>query len=348
MRLAPRFAAILVLSWLCSRAIPAQQAPTTSGSAPGMTLDVVVTPKNGAPVAGLEQQDFTILDNKVPQTIDSFRALRGRDAQLQAIIVVDDVNTNFDRVAFERSEIDKFLRADGGNLAFPTALAVLTDAGLQTPGSFSSDGHALAAALDQVHVPLHTVLKSGGVYSAVERFELSLKALYQLASEQAKTPGRKIVLWVSPGWPLLSGPGVEEQMDDRQRQQIYDNVVSLSSFLRLARITLYSVDPLGTADFAGRAFYWQAFTKGISKPGQADYGDIALQVLAVQSGGLAFNTSNDVAGELRKCVADAQTYYEISFVPSADQKPATFHQVEVKVAKPGLTARARQGYYAQP
>jgi hypothetical protein len=28
----------------------------------------------------------------------------------QALVVVDDVNTCFDRVAFERSEIDKFLR----------------------------------------------------------------------------------------------------------------------------------------------------------------------------------------------------------------------------------------------
>jgi len=35
-------------------------------------LDAVVTPKSGPPVSALQQQDFTILDNDVPQTITSF------------------------------------------------------------------------------------------------------------------------------------------------------------------------------------------------------------------------------------------------------------------------------------
>jgi hypothetical protein len=43
-------------------------------------LDVVVTPNGGAPVAGLEQKDFTVLDNKVAQPIASFEALGGEKA----------------------------------------------------------------------------------------------------------------------------------------------------------------------------------------------------------------------------------------------------------------------------
>ena len=161
-------------------------------------------------------------------------------------------------------------------------------------------------------------------------------------------PGRKFILWISPGWPLLSGPGVEEQMSEKQRQQIFANVVGISNLLRQGRITLYSIDPLGSADFAGRAFWWEAFEKGISKPNQADWGDIALQVLAVQSGGLAFTTDNDITAMLQRCVADAQAYYEISFVPSLEQKRATYHHVEVRVAKSGAVARARQGFYTEP
>ena len=344
-----RLSVFLLLATLGSSPAFAQNPGSSTNPFTGViSLDVVVTPKSGPPVADLQQQDFSITDNKVPQTISSFRVVRGRDAQVEVILVVDDVNTGFDRVAFERSEIDKFLRDDKGYLSYPTTLAILTDSGLNIQEAPSTDGNALSASLDQFNIPLHTVLRSAGIYGADERFELSLNALYQLAHREANRPGRKIFLWVSPGWPLLSGPGVELQMDDKQRKQVFDNVVRISTLLRLARITIYSVDPLGMSDFSGRAFYWSAFTKGISKASQADWGDIALQVLAVQSGGLALTISNDVAAELHHCLADMQTYYEISYVPSADQKPAPYHQIEVRVARPGLEARTRQGYYAQP
>src|ERR1700734_3047754 len=52
-------------------------------------LDVVVTPKSGPPVSGLQQQDFTILDNKVRQPIASFHALGGSDAPVEGVLVVD-------------------------------------------------------------------------------------------------------------------------------------------------------------------------------------------------------------------------------------------------------------------
>jgi VWFA-related protein len=118
--------------------------------------------------------------------------------------------------------------------------------------------------------------------------------------------------------------------------------------LRQSRITLYSIDPLGSADFLGRAFRWEGFVKGISKPSQAEYGDIALQVIATQSGGLAVNTSNDVAALLQKCMADTKAYYEVSFAPAVNQKRDEYHHLEVRVAKAGVVARTRQGYYSQP
>jgi VWFA-related protein len=311
-------------------------------------LDVVVTPKSGPPVSGLQQQDFTVLDNKVPQTILTFQAVRGREAPIEVVLVVDDVNTGFANIAYERSEIDKFLKTDGGQLTHPIALAFLTDDGMKIQNDFSSDGNALSAALDQYTVGLHTVRRSGGVYSDIERLQISMKALFQLATREAGRPGRKIILWISPGWPLLSGPGVEQQMDSKQRQQIFDNVVELSTLLRQGHVTLYSVDPLGTADFGGRAFRWEGFTKGISKTNQAEWGNLALQVIATQSGGLALTSSNDITGSVKQCLADTQAYYEISFALPLDQKRNEYHHLEVHLADRKLTARTSQGYYAQP
>jgi VWFA-related protein len=330
-------------------AVRAQQPVSNAKGQPGaITLDVVVTPKSGPPVSGLPQQDFIILDNKGPQTIASFQAFREREAPIEVILVVDDVNTGLEHVAYERSEIDKFLKIDGGRLANPTALAFLADSGLKVQEGFTDDGNALSASLDQYGVGLHSILRSGGIYSAAERFQVSLKALYELVSRESARPGRKFIVWVSPGWPILSGPSVEEQLDNKQRQEIFSEIVQLSTTLREGRITLYSIDPLGTADFEGRAFRWEAFVKGVSKSYQADPGDLALQVLAVQSGGLALTTGNDLAAYLQKCVADAQAYYELSFVPGLDQKRDEYHHLEVRVAKEGVTARTRQGYYSQP
>lgn len=335
---------------LCSTAIFSQQqsTPPPQPANDMVNLDVVVTTKSGPSIAGLQQQDFTVLENKTPVPISSFRAVTANDTPVEVIMVIDDVNTGLSNIAYERTEIDKFFHANGGHLANPTALAFLTDSGIKLQDNFFTDGNALSASLDQYTIGLHSIVRSGGIYSAEERFEVSVKALLELATHEASHPGRKFILWISPGWPLLSGPGVEVQLNDKQRQQIFANVVGISNLLRQGNITLYSIDPLGSADFAGRAFWWEAYEKGISKPNQAEWGDIALQVLAVQSGGLALTTDNDITAMLQRCVADAQAFYKLSFVPSLEQKRATYHRVEVRVAKPGTSARARQGFYTQP
>jgi VWFA-related protein len=343
-----RVGCLLVLTGLfLAKAAVAQQNPPQTATG-DLTLNVVVTQKSGPPISGLEQGDFTVLVNKTPQTITGFKAVRGREAPVEVIMVIDDVNTGIEHIAYERSEIDKFLKLDGGKLSYPMALAFVTDQGIKLQESFSTDGNTLAAALDQYTLSLHSILRSGGIYSAEERFDVSMKSMYELLSHEATRPGRKLVLWMSPGWPLLSGPGVQEQMDYKQQQQIFKEVMQLSDLMRQANLTLYSIDPLGTADFGTRSFWWEDFTKGLSKPSQAEWGNLALQVLAVQSGGLALTTGNDLTQYMQRCVADAQAYYEISFMPTAEQKKnEMYRRIEVKVDKGGATARTRQGYYTQ-
>jgi VWFA-related protein len=308
-------------------------------------LDVVVTPKNGKPVAGLQQQDFTLLDNKVAQSLTSFQAF-GPQAPVEVILVIDAVNATYQTVAFERQQIEKFLQANGNHLAHPTALAVLTDTGTQMQNSFSTDGKQLSDALDHYTVGLRTIRRSTGIYGADERLQLSLKALQELSAREGPRPGRKLILWVSPGWPILSGPGI--QLDNKQQQGIYATIVSVSTMLREGRITLYNIDPLGASQSVSRAFYYESFMKGVSKPSQTDIGDLSLQVLSTQSGGLVLTSSNDVAALLQRAIDDAEAYYEVSFNPSPSEHGDEYHRLDVQVAGPGLTARTRQSYYANP
>jgi VWFA-related protein len=336
-----RLRPLLLLSALCICSTSSAQDKRPANGR--IYLDVVVIPKSGPPVSGLQQQDFTLLDNKVPQPIVSFRALGGSQAPLEVVVLVDAVNTNYSNLAYQRGQIDKFLRANGGRLPYPTTLAIFTDMGTQLLKDFSTDGNALSAALDSDDIGLRILRRSEGFYGAEDRLNLSLQALNELAAREAPRPGRKIILWVSPGWAFLSGP--EVFLDGKQQQGLFATIVNLSNQLLQAHITLYSVDPLGTADTL-RTFYYQDFLKGVAKPSQVQPGNLALQVIATQSGGLALNSNNDVDLLLQKCIEDTQAYYELSFDPPLSDERTAYHQLEVRVDKHGLTARTRQGYYS--
>jgi VWFA-related protein len=340
------FLASLATLLLAGAVYGQETAPLARNTPPArIYLDVVVAPKSGSPVAGLQQQDFKVLDNKAPQPITSFQAFDGGKTPVEVVLVIDAVNTSYQNIAYERGEIGKFLLTNGGHLANPTTLAIFTDKGTQMQEGFTSDGNAINDALTKYTVGLRDIRPSEGFYGAEERFQLSLKALNSLVSHVGAGPGRKIIIWLSPGWPLLSGPNI--QYNEKQLQTLFAGIVDLSNLLHTTRTTLYSVNSLGTAEGIGRTFYYQEFTKGVRKPGQALPGDLSIQVLATQSGGMVLD-STGVAGLLQQCIADTQTYYELTFNAQRADRRDEYHQIEVQVAKPGLVARTSQGYYAQP
>jgi hypothetical protein len=48
-----------------------------------VVLAVVVIPKSGPPIKGLEKKDFTVLDNKAPVALAAFKALDERQTPLR-------------------------------------------------------------------------------------------------------------------------------------------------------------------------------------------------------------------------------------------------------------------------
>jgi VWFA-related protein len=342
----PIYLAVAVLLPGMAIASAQQQAPVAHATSRSVRFNVIVTPKSGPPVTGLRKEDFKLMDNKAAQPITSFREVSAAQEPVKVILLIDAVNTDFGRVSYVRDEVQKFLRADSGHLAHPTTIAVLTDKGAEMEKEFSTDGEGLSASLDHYTSGLREINRSSGIWGADERVQISLAAVGQLASYAATIPGRKILLWVSPGWPLLSGPRAE--LDSKQQQQIFGDVVAYSRQFRDANLTLYNVNPLGPEENQLRADYFQDFVKGVSKPNQTDIADLSLQVLAVQSGGLALYGNSDVAGSLRKCLTDTESWYEITFDATIAERPNEYHHIQVTVDKPGLTARTRDGYYAQP
>jgi VWFA-related protein len=326
---------------------PAQQGAAVVHASPqGVRLNVHVAPKKGPETTELQSTDFTVLDNNAAQPVQSFNAVTSSQGRVKVILLIDAVNTDFSRVAYAREQAQKFLKANHGQLENPTTVAVLTDRGTQIQKSFTSDGNALSASLDHYTIGLREITRSSGIWGADERVDTSLRAVRELMAYASSLPGRKILLWISPGWPLLSG--VRIQLSSQQQNQIFANVVAFSNELQQSDVTLYSINPLGVNESPYRADYYQSFIKGVTTPGHTDLADLSLQVLAVQSGGLALNGNNDVVGGLTTCVADLNSWYEITIPAARADHPNEYHQIKVKTDKPGLVARTRDGYYAQP
>jgi VWFA-related protein len=308
-------------------------------------LDVVVTSKPGQPVTGLEQKDFTLLDDKTPREITSFEAVDVQKEPVQAILLIDAVNTGYTEISQERIQIDKFLRANGGKLALPTTLAVFGDQGIKMQAAYTRDGNVLAESLGKYTIGLREIGRSAGFEGAEERLDDSLKAIRMLAAYALGRPGRKIILWVSPGWPLLSGPGIN--LTGNQRAQIFSEITWLSAVLRESQTSVYAIDPLGVGESVAQAFYYQQFTAPVRKPSDDNMGNLGLQVLATETGGLVLN-STDISALLREAVGDNVAYYRLSFEPPATEKRDVYHSLKVTVAKPGLTVATSTGYYAEP
>ncbi len=75
-------------------------------------------------------------------------------------------------------------------------------------------------------------------------------------------------------------------------------------------------------------------------------GQDSLRVLSEETGGFASVNTNDIAGSFQRIVDENSSYYILGYYPENERRDGRFRKIEVRVAKPGLTVRARRGYVA--
>ena len=318
-----------------------------------LLLDLVVTDKSGNPVPGLTERDITVLDNRQPAKILSFSAHNeadipagGEDDSTEVIVVVDEVNADYQKVTYVRDGVRKFLTQAGAQLMWPVSLAFFADSGLQVQGQPTTDGAALVHALDQQARGLREVMPGTWLGGEQQLLQRSLDALAALIARCQKMPGRKMVIWIGPGWPMFAGP--LQQISPAQKQRVFDQVVALSSAMRQARMTLYSVDPLGAGANTMHAEYYQTYTRPLEQVDHAALADFELQVLAEQTGGRALFGGATIDDYLRHCTADLSAFYTIAVEKKRSETAPQFHSIEVRVDQPKYKVRTRNGYYAVP
>src|SRR5450759_4098269 len=71
----------------------------------------------------------------------------------------------------------------------------------------------------------------------------------------------------------------------------------------------------------------------------------SLRTLSDETGGFAAVNRNDFATAFDRIVQDNSSYYVLAYYPpTSNKRDNKFHKIDVRVTRPGLTVRARQGY----
>lgn len=310
-------------------------------------LDVVVNDGAGKPVRDLQPWDFKLFDDSQPRKILSFRAFGAAvmpNPPVEVILVMDTLNLPFQQVAFVRGEIDKFLRQNGGQLKQPLTLVLLTDAGIRFQPRPSTDGNAIATVLNGIKGSVSVINSAMGGEGYVERFQRSAKAMANIAKNEARKPGRKLLIWVGPGWPMLNRPA--DGYSERAQRRNFANIVELSTELRQARITVYSVAAISA--LSPNALLYKHFLNTVKTYRDADFGNLSLKVMVTQTGGNILGPDNDLAGQINRCIEDSNAFYQISFDPPVAVHADEYHDLKIVIDKPDFTVRTNSLYYNQP
>ncbi len=310
-------------------------------------LDVLVTDGAGAAVAGLDAKDFSVQNNGKAQPVVTFTASQGEEGKAVSLfpdslfLMIDMVNSGVVDLSFMRDEVERFLRQNGGKLPYPTTVLLLTDAGSEVVGTRSQDGNALADAVHRMKPAVHTIHSAAGHEALFERFQLSVKTLGAMAADEAGAPGRKLLIWIGPGWPILRAP--DASYDARSHALNFDAIALLLNHLREARMVLCSAG-------GGGAFTVQDLMKPVKTPVEATPANLALQVLAIESGGRTLDAGNRsrAVEQLNACMQEMGAYYTVTLNPPAGEKAFSYHELKVTVARPVLKAKTVAGYYAEP
>jgi hypothetical protein len=73
-----------------------------------------------------------------------------------------------------------------------------------------------------------------------------------------------------------------------------------------------------------------------------------LGQLSQHTGGLLFQSTNDLDGAFRRIEEDLRNHYVLTYTPSNSKFDGRYRAIQIKVTRPGVTVHARDGYFAVP
>jgi VWFA-related protein len=332
-------------------------------------VDVVVTDRDGKPVRGLKEDDFTIQEDGKSQQIRSFE-VEGSEAaaitlpappKLPAntfvdvatepeggplyILVYDMVNTEPNDQATSFKPLLDFV----DHIPPGTRLALYVNSdGLHLLQDFTSDRERLHAALISQgpgpHIPKRFMIGEnygkGDPHFTIHQFKF-------LARSYQDAPGRKNLIWLSGNLPAAISAD-----PNHDNPSSFDDVKETLAAMARSQMALYPVDVKGVGFDTERPVGGSGEYGETAATGAGASSTVMLQVnsdaMGAFTGGRAYRGDNNIADLLRQAMNHGRNYYTLSYSPGNGKYNYAARRISVSLAQTGYRLSYRQLYYALP
>lgn len=340
-------------------------APTIRVTSRIVVLDVTVMDKQRHLVTRpLDRDDFTVLEDGVPQTIRSFEPptehrmpqtdvpIVHSAADLKKIgdapvdvLVLDELNTRFEDMSFARQQMVKYLQTQPSVLRQPTLLLIAANTHFVQVHDYTQDRDGLINVIEK-HMPEFPWRMENGAAGpgAAERMAQVMAALIQIAQATTGTPGRKNIIWVGNGFPsanLVGLPADEADVIEAAFRRV-------TAELLAAHATVYTISPALRASYTVGVFGPEDMGYPTTLTGEDPFGTGGVDFinLAPFTGGYAFAGRNDINNLIAEAIGNGQYYYTLSYAPAnKSDDPLKFRKITIRMKDPSLRAITRNGYY---
>ncbi len=294
-------------------------------------IPVTVTDSEGRFVSDLTQEDFTIYDNGVEQTITYFNAERNQPVVVGFLVDLSNAS-RIQWKTFQQSAVDLVFTILNGEekysgylIGFGNQSELMVDT--------TSDPAPIVERLEQ--------LDPGGGAAFYN-------AIYQAITDRSLLPGepyepRRVIVVVGDGHDNASDWRREQIIEMLQRDLVTIYAVSTESFGFQSdgskNLRALAAATGGKVEYPLLDVYDN--TQGfLSRP--RDEGNFEF---AVGTGQYSAKLAEAIYGSIRNLVGEITTQYILRYVPNNPSPEAEERKVEVTVDLPAVEVRARQSYF---
>jgi VWFA-related protein len=274
-------------------------------------LPITVTDKKGNFVPGLTKSDFLILEDKIPQAIETFSDDLALNLPLYVAVLMDTSPSTAGKLKFQQESAMNFIQ---------TVVKVRKDRVLF--GTFDDEINLLqdfTERLDLLDKAVYSVKKMGKQTALFD-------AIWQFCDEKMRTvPGRRVLLLVTDGEDTYSRANIRDAISIAQRTET----------------TIFAIST--KAGFLGTV-------PGVEAGQVADKKDRDLLTLAEETGGAAFFTGDMLSLEraFTRISKELRAQYLVTYDPTNKNYDGKFRKIEVKLVegRNGLKVKTKDGYPA--